>query len=270
MAGPLKSCRRAFFKRFQREENNSLVRRDAEAADAQAGKRNRRIHAGQFQADVRHPADHGFRAVERRAVGQLREGDEILLVLRRHKTGRHLVETPAGQQHQPAINDERDGALAQHAADAAGIFLTRPRKYPVERIEKPAERLFHHARNPVFRRMMVFQQYRAQRGRKRQRIERGNDRRDRNRHRELLVKLAGQAADECRRHEHRAQHQRRRDDRAGHFVHGLPRRVVRRQTARDVALDVFHDHDGVVHDNADGQHEAEQRECVDAETERRA
>ena len=128
MAGPLKSCRCAFFKRFQREENDARVRRDAESADAQAGKRDGVCHAGLFQADVRHAADHRFGAVERRAVRQLRERDEILLVLRRHEAGRHFVETPAGQQNQPAINDQRDGAFAQHAADAAGIFFARPRR----------------------------------------------------------------------------------------------------------------------------------------------
>ena len=80
------------------------------------------------------------------AVGQLREGDEILLVLRRHEAGRHFVEAPAGQQNQSAINDQRDDAFAQHAADAGGIFLARPGKHAVERTEEPAERFFHRAR----------------------------------------------------------------------------------------------------------------------------
>ena len=41
--------------------------------------------------------------------------------------------------------------------------------------------------------------------------------------------------------------------------------VDRRQPVRDVALDVFHHDDGVVHHDADGQHQAEQRQRVDAE-----
>ena len=216
--------RRSFFKWFQREENNARVRCDAEAADAQTGKRDRRIHAGQFHADVRHTADDGFRAVERRAVGQLRECDEILFVLSWHETGRHFVEAPAGEQNESAVKDERDDAFAQHARDAAGIFISRPREHAVERMEKPAQPFVHDARDQIFRRVMIFQQHRAQCGRKRERIERGNNRGNRNRQRELFVKLSGQAADECRRHKHRAQHERRRDDRASHFIHRLSRR----------------------------------------------
>ena len=45
--------------------------------------------------------------------------------------------------------------------------------------------------------------------------------------RELAIELAGQAADERRRHEHRAQHQRDRDDRPGHFLHGATGRLDR-------------------------------------------
>ena len=81
-----------------------------------------------FQADVRHAADHRFRAVERERVRQLRKGDQVLFILRRHEAGRDFVETPAGEKHQPAINNQRDGALAQHAADAGGIFVAGPGK----------------------------------------------------------------------------------------------------------------------------------------------
>ena len=130
----------AFFKRLEREENNARIRRDAESADAQTGKRDGIFHARLFQADVRHVADDGFGAIERSAIGQLREGHEILFVLRRHETRGHFVEAPTGQHDEPAVDQQRDRALAQHRGDAAGIFITRPRKQAVERTEKPAER----------------------------------------------------------------------------------------------------------------------------------
>ena len=42
--------------------------------------------------DVAHLADHLLGAVERGAVGQLREADQVLLVLRRHEAARHGLE----------------------------------------------------------------------------------------------------------------------------------------------------------------------------------
>jgi hypothetical protein len=38
---------------------------------------------------------------------------------------------------------------------------------------------------------------------------------------------------------------------------------------RDVALDILHHHDGVVHDDADGKHEPEERQIVEREAEHR-
>ena len=115
---------------------------------------------------------------------------------------------------------------------------------------------------------MLLEQDRAERRRKRQGVECGDDSRDRDRDGELLVELAGQAADECGRHKHGAEHQRGGDDRAGDLAHGAFGRLDRRQPQGDVPLDVFHDDDGIVHDNADGQHQAEEREIVDRKAQR--
>ena len=48
----------------------------------------------------------------------------------------------------------------------------------------------------------------------------------------------------------------------------LRRRLARLQALLEPALDVLDDDDGVVHDDADGQHQAEQRDVVEAEAER--
>ena len=47
---------------------------------------------GLLQGDLAHAADHVLGAVERGAVGQLREADQVLLVLRRHEAARHRLE----------------------------------------------------------------------------------------------------------------------------------------------------------------------------------
>ena len=65
------------------------------------------------------------------------------------------------------------------------------------------------------------------------------------------------------------EHQRDGDDRPGHLVHRLDGRLARRQPVLDVMLDGLDHDDGVVHDDADGQHQPEQRQVVQAEAERR-
>ena len=57
------------------------------------------------------------------------------------------------------------------------------------------------------------------------------------------------------------------DDRANQFARALQRGVHRRQSFADVALDVFDDDDGVVHDQADGQDNCQQRQQVQREAE---
>src|SRR5205823_810107 len=98
----------------------------AETADAQPRKRNRALNAGMLQTDFGHTADDGFGSIERRRVGQLRERDQILLVLSRHETGRDLLETPAGKEHKTAIDHQGNGALAKNAADAGCISVAGP------------------------------------------------------------------------------------------------------------------------------------------------
>ena len=122
----------------------------------------------------------------------------------------------------------------------------------------------------VARRAVRAQQPRRQRRAQRQRVERRDERRDGDGQRELPVELAGQAADERRRHEHGAEHQRDGDDRPRHFLHRPPRRLERRLPQLDVPLHVLHHHDRVVDDDADGQHQAEERQRVQREAERRA
>jgi hypothetical protein len=85
----------------------------------------------------------------------------------------------------------------------------------------------------------------------------------------LPVELAGNSGDEACRHEHRAQHQRNRDQRRADFVHALDGGLARRQAGGNVALHVLDHHDGIVDHDADRQHQPEQRKIVERETEQR-
>ncbi len=70
------------------------------------------------------------------------------------------------------------------------------------------------------------------------------------------------------RPEHRREHQSDPDQGAGDLVHGLAGRLPRRKPlfAHD-PLDVFHHHDGIVDQEADGQHHGEHGQHVDREPE---
>ena len=91
-------------------------------------------------------------------------------------------------------------------------------------------------------------------------------RRDGDRQGELAEELPGDAADERAGHEDRAQDQAHGDHRPGDLAHGLDRGLLGRQAGLDVVLHGLDHHDRVVDDDADGQHQAEEREVVEAET----
>ncbi len=105
---------------------------------------------------------------------------------------------------------------------------------------------------------MATQQRGSQRWRQGQGVEGRDHRGDRNGQGKLLIELPGKARDEGSRDEHRAEHQRRGDDRPCHFLHRLLGGFHRRLAEADVPLDVLHHHDGVIHHDADCQHQAEQ------------
>ncbi len=259
--------RLALVERLERDEHDAGARAVGEAVDRQAREGHGAFHAGVLQGDVRHAADHVLGAVQRGAVGQLREAHQVLLVLHRHEAARHAVEQQRGQADQRQIDAQHDGLAADHARCAAAIRFRRGTEHAVERAEDPTQAAFHHTRQQVLRRVMALEQQRGQRRRQRERVERGDDRRDRDRQRELLVELAGQARHEGQRHEHGDQRQRDGDDGAAHLAHGLVGGLARRQPVGDVALDVLHHHDGVIHHDPDRQHQPEQRQRVDREAE---
>ena len=147
-------------------------------------------------------------------------------------------------------------------------------RQPVEAAVEEAGESFPAARDqiPARRRpllLMRLQDLRGQRRRQRQRAEAGDRGRHRDGDRELLEELPGDAAEERGRHEHRAQHQRDRDQRAADLLHGLERRIAPAHAVAQMPLDVFDHHDGVVDHDADREHEAEQGQIVDREAERR-
>ncbi|CAB3753801.1 hypothetical protein BPA30113_05478 [Burkholderia paludis] len=257
-----------FRERLQRDEHDARARAVREAVHRQPRERNRALDARLLQRDRAHVADHLLGAVERCTVRQLRERDQVFLVLRGHEAARHHLRHEHGRAHQHEVHAQHQRLARQHAAHAAAVVLRAAMEHLVEAAEEAAEHAVHHAREPVFLVAMALQQDRGQRRRQRQRVERRDHRRDRDGHRELLVELAGQARHERERHEHGDERQRDRDDRPAHFLHRLVGRLSRVHPAFDVALDVLDHHDRIVDHDPDREHHPEQRQRVDRIAER--
>ena len=83
---------------------------------------------------------------------------------------------------------------------------------------------------------------------------------------ELPVDDTHRTAEEGHRKEHGGQNHGNAHDGAGDLLHALLGGLVGRKAFRGhQSFHVFHDHDGVVHEQADGQHHAEQRQRIDGE-----
>src|SRR5262249_49238745 len=71
----------ALLERLQGHEYDAGVRAVGEAVDRETRKRHRALHARMLERNAAHAADDVLGAVEGRAIGQLREAHQILLVL---------------------------------------------------------------------------------------------------------------------------------------------------------------------------------------------
>jgi hypothetical protein len=110
-------------------------------------------------------------------------------------------------------------------------------------------------------RFLGFEQKSGECGTERQRVERGKKHGNRDGDGELLIEFAGDSGNEGGGHENGRKNQSDADDGSGQFFHGLQSGVFRSHAFFDVALDAFHNDDGVVDDQADGQDQAEERGC---------
>src|ERR1700751_2758901 len=110
--------------------------------------------------------------------------------------------------------------------------------------------------------VMRLEEHGAQGRAERRRDKAGDDRRGRNRHRELTEEQSGDASEEGRWHEYGAERQCDRYQRAADFVHRSMGRFKWGHSGAHIALDVFDDDDRVVDDDTDRQHEAEQGQVV--------
>ena len=137
--------------------------------------------------DVAHAADHVLGAVERRAVRQLREADQVLLVLLRNEAVRHGLEDEDGRRGQHEVDGEHHRLARDRPGHAAAVGVSATLEEAIERAEESTEHEVHATRQLVFRLVMALEQQRRQRRRQRQRVDGRDHCRNRDRQRELLV-----------------------------------------------------------------------------------
>jgi len=156
------------------------------------------------------------------------------------------------QSHEARIAKQHQDGEPQQTAHQARIHAGTEGEEFVEAFEEPAKQEVEQPREGIWFRAVFLQQQRAQRRAKRERIDRGDNRRGGNRERELLIELTRDTADEGGGHEHRTEHQRYGDDGTTHFLHRLDRGIARIQAFGDVSLHVFDDDDGIIDHDPDG------------------
>ena len=152
------------------------------------------------------------------------------------------------------------GLVDEHAGET-DVPIPRAVEHPVKPAEEPAYR------PPVA--LARLQNQRAERGAQGERVEGREDHRNGDGDGELLVELAGDPRNERRRDKHRREDQGNGDHRPRNLLHRQDRGIPRRHSLFNMVLHRFHHHNGVVHHQADGQDQPEQRERIDGEAQQR-
>ena len=224
------------------------TRQQAEAADG--GIAFDGVELGQYFLHLCH---HVLRALQRGGIRQLQRRHHVALVLFGHEAGGHGPE----QQHE---RDDQHGKQYSGAYQLAGKeagegheLAGRDFEIAIEGTEEPVRRALALARR--------LQQQRRQRRAQRQRVDRRDRHGDGDGDRELLVQRARDAAHRGDRDEYRDQGKRCGDDRCRDFAHGFDGRFLRGHAFLHLLRHGLDDDDGVVHDDADGEHEPEQRQA---------
>ncbi len=258
---------RVVVERGQAREHRARVRGDRQRGRVEPDEGRGMFDAARGQRDVGDLAHHLLGALERRARRQLDHGDQVALVLLGDEAGGRARELDARHCDQRDVDRQHHGQAAHQAARDVAVAERDPFEAAIEARETGIEEARDASATASLVAVVRLEQHRAQRRAQRQRDEAGDHRRGRDGHRELPEEQARDAAQEGRGHEHRAQRQRDRQQRAAHLVHGAVRRLDGRHAGAHVALDVLHHHDRVVDHDPHRQHQPEQREVVQRDAE---
>ncbi len=206
-----------------------------------------------------HLAGHRVGALQGSGIRQQNiDKETVTHVFFRDETARQQFADDAGTaaDHRDE-NDKSHDDLAGHNVGKPGIGHRGAVENRVEQLEKKPQ-------GPAVG-FGLFQQQGTQGRTEGQGIDRRNGHRHGDGDGELLVEPPGNAPHGRHRDEDRDEHQGGGDHRGRHLVHGVNGGLFGVHPLFDVDLNRLHHHDGVVHHDADGQHEPQQRQHVDGE-----
>ena len=170
------------------------------------------------------------------------------------KTGRLAGEFPAGQQDDRSIDDHHQAGPLDHPADDPHVEILGGLEDLVEPPVKPVGGF-----RPGLEPQGALGRLQGQG------IDGADDGSGGDDQGELAEDLAGDAGQESRREKDRDQGQGDAHDGADQLAHGLHGRMLGRQAFFDVIGAAFHDDDGIVDHDADGQDQGEHGHEVDGE-----
>src|ERR1700687_1256394 len=125
-----------------------------------------------LQGNIGHPANHIFGAIERRAVGELRQRHEISLLLRGNTSWGHAREAENSKPDQAGVDHNSDNTGAQCVRYKLSVTARCAAKEPVKQLEKPAKHEINRLRKAIFLCPMRFQEQRSQGGTQSERVKR--------------------------------------------------------------------------------------------------
>ena len=200
---------------------------------------------------------HKVRALGRGRGGRLHHHQQHALVFVGHEGARDLHKAQNHGADQHGVQNKQTGDAAHEHAHRGAHAVGEGIKGLVE----PAEKAQGGAGVVL---VDLLEKRGAKRGDERQGHHHGQGHGRDDRHGELTIDHACGAAEEGHRHEHGRQHHGDADQRARDLSHRLDGgRLGIAPFFHHHALDVFDHHNGVVHQQTDGQHQGEHREHVD-------
>ena len=190
--------------------------------------------------------------------GQFQFHGEVTLIFLRHETAGHESVHHPDADHDDSESGKHTPRVFQRRADHTTVEAVACGQ---SEINPPEE--------TVFAAGARFQEKRTHDRAERQRHDRGDHYRYGDRDRELAVELSRDPGQEAYRHENGAEYQRHGDERPSQILHRFFCRFARGKVlfVHD-AVHVLHHHDGVVHHDADGQNQSQQRQHIQREPEK--
>ena len=247
---------RTFRPVFQRNEGDTGVLATTRKAKAVNRKHGFNVRFFFGEVVIRHFIQHFLGTFLRCTRRKLRHRQEYALVFIWQERAWQTNEQIGHAHHDDDIEQQITTGAAQNVPYAVGIVVRALIKHAV----KPAEEPFVLAVTAFLNR---FQHGCTQRRRQDQRHQHRQRHRRNDSDGELTVNRTGRAPEEGHRNKYGGQHHRDTDQRALDLAHGFTGCFLRRQTFfRHDALDVFYHHDGVIHQQADGEHHPEHRQGV--------